>query len=239
MFGLHTVAAAWINPQRTCKRLLVTESALETLTPTLKRAAALGLDRPPPTPAGRLDLDRLVPGAVHQGVVLETSPLPEVDLDDFLALDPRPGFLVVLDQVTDPHNVGAVLRSAAAFGAGAVIVTERNAPDATGTLAKSASGALEVVPLVRVVNLARSLSQLRDAGYWCVGLDESGRRTLPELDLSGPVALVLGAEGEGLRRLTMERCDELTRLPTSGPVSTLNVSNAAAVGLYELARRRV
>ncbi|MDP9195517.1 MAG: RNA methyltransferase, partial [Pseudomonadota bacterium] len=142
------------------------------------------------------------------------------------------------DQVTDPHNVGAVLRSACAFGAMAVFLTEKNAPDTTPALAKSACGALEHVPLVRVTNLARALSDLQKSGFWCVGLAESGQRLLSDVDLTGRTALVLGAEGSGLRRLTMETCDEVVRLPATGPIPSLNVSNAAAVALYEVARRR-
>ncbi|EWY38096.1 ribosomal large subunit pseudouridine synthase [Skermanella stibiiresistens SB22] len=241
LFGLHPVAAAWTNPDRRCTRLLATEGALASLADAIERAKAAGLERPKPTVVERTELDRLLPpGAVHQGLVLDASPLPEVDLDDIV----RQGSLkdediiVVLDQVTDPHNVGAILRSAAAFGASAVVLPDRNAPEMTGTLAKSASGAAEVVPLVRIVNLARSLTELREAGYWCVGLDESGGKTLAQLGLKGKVALVMGAEGSGLRRLTMERCDEIARLPTGGPIGSLNVSNAAAVSLYELARLR-
>jgi 23S rRNA (guanosine2251-2'-O)-methyltransferase len=241
LFGLHPVAAAWTNSERRVHRLLATEAALAGLATAIEQAKAAKIDRPAPTLVERTDLDRLLPpGAVHQGLVLDAAPLPEVDLGDIV----RQGSLrdsdiiVLLDQVTDPHNVGAILRSAAAFGASAVVLPDRNAPEMTGTLAKSASGAAEVVPLVRVVNLSRSLTELREACYWCVGLDESGGRTLAQMTFQSRVALVLGAEGSGLRRLTMERCDEIARLPTSGPIGSLNVSNAAAVALYELARLR-
>jgi 23S rRNA (guanosine2251-2'-O)-methyltransferase len=204
----------------------------------MAEAARLGLSRPAPIQVDRAELDRLLPGAVHQGLVLDAAPLPELDVADLCrAAEARARDVVVLlDQVTDPHNVGAILRSAAAFGASAVVLPDRNAPEVTGTLAKSASGAVEVVPLVRVVNLARAMGELREAGYWCVGLDESGARGLAEVGVRDRVALVLGAEGSGLRRLTMERCDEVVRLPTRGPIGSLNVSNAAAVALYELVR---
>ncbi|MGQ9367788.1 23S rRNA (guanosine(2251)-2'-O)-methyltransferase RlmB [Azospirillum sp. ST 5-10] len=241
LYGVHPVAAAWTNPERRCRRLMVTDSGREALAAALERAAALGLERPAPTVVERLELDRLLPpGAVHQGAALDAGPLPEVGIEDVCAAaqTSADALVVVLDQVTDPHNVGAILRSASAFGARAVLVTERHAPEVTGVLAKSASGALEAVPLVRVTNLARALGELRDAGFWCVGLDESGARTLAELDLGGRTAVVLGAEGAGLRRLTRERCDAIARLPTGGPVGSLNVSNAAAVALYEVARRR-
>ncbi len=241
LYGLHSVAAAWLNPERECRRLLGTEGALASLGAALQQARTQGLNRPAPVTVGRQELDVLLPqGAVHQGVALEVGPLPEIDLEDLLRLpeEQLPGAVVVLDQVTDPHNVGAILRSAAAFGAGAVIVTERHAPETTGTLAKSASGAVDLIPLIRVTNLARSLADLQKAGYWCIGLDETGRRPLPELDLTGRIAIVLGAEGTGLRRLTQERCDDLARLPTTGAIATLNVSNAAAVALYEWVRKR-
>lgn len=242
LYGVHAVAAAWLNPERRCRALYVTDSGRDALAEALAAAAAQGLTRPAPTPVDRADLDRRLPtGAVHQGVALDAGPLPELDLDDLLrSVGDQPAFcLLALDQVTDPHNVGAILRSASAFGALAVIVTDRHAPETTGVLAKAASGALEAVPLVRVVNLARALESLREANVWCIGLDESGERPLAEIGLTGRVALVLGAEGAGLRRLTRERCDALARLPTQGPVGSLNVSNAAAVALYEVARSRV
>ncbi|HEY0832548.1 MAG TPA: 23S rRNA (guanosine(2251)-2'-O)-methyltransferase RlmB [Azospirillum sp.] len=241
MYGVHPVAAAWVNPERRVRRLLVTDSARDALAEAFAEAKRLGISRPEPTPVERAELDRMLPaGAVHQGVALDSGPLPEMGLDELCAaaaVDSRM-LIVVLDQVTDPHNVGAILRSAAAFGARGVLVTERHAPEVTGVLAKSASGALEAVPLIRVGNLAQALKELQQAGFWCVGLAESGARTLSQLDLDGRTAIVLGAEGPGLRRLTMERCDEIARLPTGGPIGSLNVSNAAAVALYEVARRR-
>ena len=239
LYGLHAVAAAWTNPKRRVKKLLVTESGLEALDPAMEAAHEAELDRPEPQLVDKDTLDRMLPpGAVHQGMALDAAPLPEIDVLD-LCTDPGPqDLVVVLDQVTDPHNVGAILRSSAVFGAKAVVVQDRHAPEVTGVLAKTASGALEAVPIVRATNLARALSDLRDAGFWCVGLAEEGARNLHEVDLSGRTALVLGSEGEGLRRLTAERCDELARLPTRPPIGSLNVSNAAAVALYEVARRR-
>lgn len=241
LYGLHPSAAAWVNPDRRVHRLLVTESGRAAMEPAMAEAKAKGLNRPGITRVERIDLDRMLPpGAVHQGIALDVAPLPEVGIEDVCAAaaSDSSALVVVLDQVTDPHNVGAILRSAAAFGARAVLVTERHAPETTGVLAKSASGALEVVPLVRVTNLARALGELQEAGFWSVGLAESGAQTLAQCNLTGRTALVMGAEGSGLRRLTMERCDVIARLPTQGPVGSLNVSNAAAVALYEVARLR-
>lgn len=242
LFGLHAAAAAWLNPERNVLRLCVTESGYEAFEETLDAAKKSGLRRPQPELRERADLDRMTPpGSVHQGVVVEAEPLEELTIEDVIvqaeAVDGGV-CVVILDQVTDPHNVGAILRSASAFGALAVIVTDRHAPEATGVLAKSASGALEVMPVARVGNLARALDDLRNAGFWVVGLAEEGPQTLAELDLTGRVALAMGAEGPGLRRLTRERCDLLARLPTQGPIGSLNVSNAAAVALYEVARKR-
>jgi 23S rRNA (guanosine2251-2'-O)-methyltransferase len=197
-------------------------------------------DRDPLQILDRAAFDRLLPeGAVHQGWALEVDPLPEADLDDVLrAAEVAQGrsIVLVLDQVSDPHNVGAILRSAAAFGALAVIIGEHGAPPATGVLAKAASGALDTVPLVRAVNLARALGKLKEGGFWCCGLDETAPASLASLDLGPRVALVLGSEGTGLRRLVRERCDYLARLPTRPMLPSLNVSNAAAVALYELMR---
>ncbi|PWC33482.1 23S rRNA (guanosine(2251)-2'-O)-methyltransferase RlmB [Azospirillum sp. TSO35-2] len=241
LYGLHPVSAAWTNPERRIHRLLVTDSGRAALEPAIAAARARGLARPEATPVDRTELDRLLPpGAVHQGVAVDTSPLPDVGIEDICneLAGATSAVIVALDQVTDPHNVGAILRSAAAFGARAVVVTERHAPETTGVLAKSASGALEAVPLVRVTNLARALTELQQHGFWSVGLAESGTSTLAQVNLTGKTVLVMGAEGSGLRRLTMERCDAVARLPTGGPVGSLNVSNAAAVALYEVARLR-
>ncbi len=239
IWGLHAVRAAWLNTQRRCLQLWLTEAGEAIFEKTLLESTEIGLARPSPKRVERYELDRLLPsGSVHQGIVLETLPLPEPQLHEVIDADTPPDLLIMLDQVTDPHNVGAILRSAAALGAGAVIMTERNAPSTTGVLAKSASGAIEYVPQIHVVNLARAIDDLQEAGYWCVGLAEEAKQDLSALDLSGRTVLVLGAEGEGLRHLTRQKCDELAHLPTGGPIGSLNVSNAAAVSLYEVRRQK-
>lgn len=239
IWGLHAVRAAWLNPKRRCYRLCLTEAGRAAFEATKAEAHEQLLKRPDAKLMERHELDRLVPpGSVHQGIVLETAPLPEPSLHEIIGGDNPPDLLLMLDQVTDPHNVGAILRSAAAFGAGAVIMTERNAPVITGVQAKAASGATEYLPQVHVVNLARALDELQEAGYWRIGLAEEGQKTIGELDLSGRTVLVLGNEGDGLRQLTRKKCDELARLPTGGPIGSLNVSNAAAVSLYEVRRQK-
>ena len=230
LWGRHAVLAALGNPDRKLLRLVATEDNAEEL-----RAA--GSIAPQILPKD--ELQRLLPqGAVHQGMALIAKPLKPLQVEDVLERvgDRKDAVIIALDQVTDPHNIGAVLRSAAAFGAAALMVPDRNVPDISGTLAKAASGAVEYVPILRVVNLNRSLEQLKKAGFWTVGLDGAAERTLASHALSGRVCLVLGSEGEGLRRLTREACDLMARLPTGGPVASLNVSNAAAIALYELAR---
>lgn len=237
MFGLHAVRAAWLNANRRCHRLWLTETAQQSLSEMFTQAEAQGLNRPNVSLVSREQLDEWFPDFVHQGVVLDGDSLGEQTIEDLLAASPS--LLVLLDQVTDPHNVGAILRSAAALNAGGVIVTERNSPNQTGTLAKTASGALDMVPLVHVVNIAQTIDKLRAAGYWCVGLAEQGQKNLHDVDMTGKAVLVLGAEGDGLRRLTRERCDELAKLPTSAALPSLNVSNAAAIGLYEVFKQRL
>ncbi|MEA2755876.1 MAG: rRNA (guanosine2251-2-O)-methyltransferase [Aliidongia sp.] len=231
LWGRHAVLAALANPARKLLRLVATED---------NAAELQALGGPAPQILGKDELQRLLPpSAVHQGMALVAKPLRPLGIEDVIeGLDGRAdAVVVVLDQVTDPHNIGAVLRSAAAFGAAALIVPDRNAPDISGTLAKSASGAVEHVPLVRVVNLNRTLDQLKKAGFWTVGLDGAAERTLASHKLSGRVCLVLGSEGEGMRRLTRESCDLMAKLPTGGPIASLNVSNAAAIALYELVRK--
>jgi len=209
------------------------------LTATREGAAKLSrLTSATPEILDRQAFERLLPaGAVHQGVALSADPLVQPGLEDVIARAGETATVLVLDQVTDPHNIGAILRSAAAFGATAVVRPEHGAPQATGVVAKSASGALETVPLVTVGNLARALDRLKSTGFWLLGLDSGAAQTLAAAPANGRTALVLGAEGKGLRRLTRERCDLLVRLPTRPPIASLNVSNAAAVALYELARR--
>lgn len=241
LYGIHPVLAALANPRRRAMRVLLTADAESSLGPrldVLAQSHPSGL--PKPEILTRDSIERMLPrGAVHQGVAAQVQGLDDTDIEDICrATDGQDGArVVILDQVTDPHNVGAVIRSAAAFGAAAVILPERNSPGDGGVLAKAASGALERVPLVRVVNLARALGRLKQAGFWCVGLDGDAQMPINEADLSGKVALVLGAEGEGLRRLTREHCDLMVRIPISRGIESLNVSNAAAVVLYELARR--
>ena len=233
LYGQHAVAAALANPGRRLRRLVVTEEAAATLTQRLPQPWPLA---PETVERGRID-HLLGRDIAHQGVALLADPLAPPVLQHVLE---RAGPILVLDQVTDPRNVGAILRSARAFGAAAVIVQERNAPEETGTLAKAASGALETVPLLRAVNLARTLVALKASGCWVVGLDSSGKSLVGSALAERRVALVLGSEGEGLRRLTRDTCDEVAGIAmpgAGGGLDSLNVSAAAAVALYELGRR--
>jgi len=228
MYGWHTVTAALANPARRLRKLLATENAA-------RRLADEGVSSPikPELVRPSAIAERLTPDAVHQGLYLETDQLPSPAVEDL----PAQGVVLVLDQITDPHNVGAIFRSAAAFGVTAIVTTQRHSPDATGALAKAASGALEYVPLISVQNLARGLTALRQSGFLVVGLDSSGDADLATLPLRTPLALVLGAEGKGLRQLTKETCDHVARIELPGTIKSLNVSNAAALGLYVASRR--
>ena len=236
LYGLHAVSAALKNPFRDCHDLLMTPDAAARLASTLESLSPGQI--PSIRNVGAADVETVLPnGAVHQGIALRTSRLAPAFLDDACApqTDAR-NLVMVLDHVTDPQNVGAVLRSAAAFGARALVVTQSNAPAESSSLAKAASGALDILPYIQVTNLARALDQLAELGYWRIGLAAQTESLLGEIDLSGNVALVLGAEGSGLRRLTATKCDKLARLPTQAGFPDLNVSNAAAVALYEIAR---
>ncbi len=230
-WGRHAVIAALANPERVVRKVWGTREALG------------ALDLPPILPvvyAEVADLGRMVPGdAPHQGLVAEVDPLEDMWLGDLLEQgrdDNRT--VLVLDQVTDPHNVGAILRSAAAFSALGIVTQDRHTPPESGTVARAASGALELVPWVRVVNLARALDEIAEAQYWRIGLTGNARDPLDAALGEGKTALVLGAEGEGMRQNTEAHCDALARLPISPKVESLNVSNAAAIALYAAATRK-
>jgi 23S rRNA (guanosine2251-2'-O)-methyltransferase len=228
LYGWHTVTMALANPQRRIRKLTLTENAA-------RRLADENIDpRVAPEIVRPQEIDRLLsPDAVHQGLLAEADPLPSPDI----ATLKQEGMVLVLDQITDPHNVGAILRSAAAFAVKAIVTTARHSPEATGVLAKAASGALELVPMVTVQNLARALTALNERGFQTVGLDSEGSEDLSELALREPLALVLGAEGKGLRQLTRETCSVVARLDMPGEIKSLNVSNAAVLSLYVCAVR--
>ncbi|OJW51161.1 MAG: 23S rRNA (guanosine(2251)-2'-O)-methyltransferase RlmB [Alphaproteobacteria bacterium 41-28] len=229
LWGVHACQAALRNPKRRCFRLLMTESI----------AKEQGLSKEGHSYKVEIldasSLSRLLPeGAVHQGIAMEVAPLQESPLLELRNVSV--GVLIVLDQVTDPHNVGAIIRTARALRTLGVVMTDRNAPPLNGVLAKAASGALESLPVWQVTNLARTLDDLKKEGFWTVGLDEKAPKMLSKADLPQKVALIMGAEGEGLRRLTQEKCDFLTKLTTDPTFPTLNVSIATALALYELVR---
>jgi 23S rRNA (guanosine2251-2'-O)-methyltransferase len=228
LYGWHPVKTALENPARRIRRLLATENALRRL-----NEDHVPLRVEPELVRPQTIAQRLSPDALHQGLLVEADPLPAPALEDIVPA----GIVLVLDQITDPHNVGAIARSAAAFAVSAIVTTARHSPEATGVLAKSASGALEYVPLVTVPNLARALAALKERGYLVVGLDSSGAVDFAAAALRSPLALVLGAEGKGLRHLTLATCDQVARLDVPGKIKSLNVSNAAALALYLASRR--
>ena len=232
LFGVHPVEAALRNPSRPILRLMMTENAEHRL------AEAVAARHAMPERVSPRDLDRLLgEDTVHQGVLLETEVLEEPDIPT-LAARSDAGPLIVLDQVTDPHNVGAILRSAAVFGAAGLVMTRRHSPPLDGTLAKSASGALELVPVALVQNLARAIAELKEHACVTLGLDGTAETRIEDEPLTGRIALVLGAEGKGLRELTRTSCDRLVRIATNGPIGSLNVSNAAAISLHHAAWKR-
>lgn len=228
LYGWHTVAEALRNPKRRIRTLLATENGA-------KRLAEEGIAAEPTiVPVREID-KRLAatPDALHQGLFAEADTLPAPRLEAM----PAEGVTLVLDQITDPHNVGAIVRSAAAFGVTCIVTTARHSPEATGVLAKSASGGLEHVPFVMVQNLARAMEALREQGYLLVGLDSEGEKDLEDVALRQPLALVLGAEGKGLRQLTGQTCDVVARIDMPGAIKSLNVSNACALSLYAATTR--
>jgi 23S rRNA (guanosine2251-2'-O)-methyltransferase len=214
LYGLHAVRAALANPRRKLKRAVLTERAKEEI-----GAKLLGRIRHE-VADGDAVARLLPPGAVHQGAALSCEPLPKLGLEDALAPSPRRRIVLVLDQISDPHNAGAILRSAAAFGVSAVVVQDRHAPPESGALAKSASGALDIVPIVTVVNIARALEQLGELDFWRIALAGDGEASLKDAAGTGDVAMVLGSEGSGIRRLVRERCDTAAFLPNSGAAKT-------------------
>ena len=230
LYGRHPVLAALRNPERRCRRLAATKNAAAWL-------AEQGWTDKAPDDLKPGEIDRLLPaGAVHQGLAGEFTDLPRARLKEACHAS-RPGPVLVLDQVTDPQNVGALIRVAAAFGCQAVVAQDRRTPPVSGALAKAAAGLAETVPIVRVVNVARALEALRDMGFTVAGLAGEGAQALPGYAPNGPIALVAGAEGSGLRQLVAQTCDDLVAIPMAAGVESLNVSTATAVALYALTNR--
>lgn len=226
LYGTHACEAALANENRDIVRMMGSAQAVDRF-----RNARTGLSV---DVVEARTLEKVLPeGAVHQGIALEVAPLEPLDLQDVIT-DKKP--LLMLDQVTDPHNVGAILRSAAAFGVGGVIVPKDHAPQEGGVMAKAACGAMDMVPIVTVTNLAHCIGELRDAGYWMAGLDGSTEKSISLAKDYMPICLVMGAEGKGLRRLTADSCDVLLKIPMDSRMESLNVSNAAAIALYEVFR---
>ena len=225
IYGFHPVSEALHNPRRKFVRLLATKNATDRITSKINAEIVLPKE-----------LDRLVGAdAVHQGLVLDALPLNQPRLDQI----ERKGLILLLDQITDPHNVGAIMRSCAAFGATAVVTTARHSPEASGVLFKAASGGYEHVPYVKVTNLARAIAELKEYGFFIIGLDSEAKVTIEAAATPPPIAVVLGAEGKGLRQLTRQTCDVIARLDMPGAIRSLNVSNAAAVTLYALTRPKI
>lgn len=231
IYGYHSVTAAIRNPERKKFKLVATNLRAKKLQTDLPNVSPEILDRK--------EIGKLLPyAAIHQGIALLVQPLKPQTLEHIIKGALAQAVVLVLDQVTDPHNIGSVLRNGAAFGANAVVLTTRNSTSGESTLAKAASGALEIIPLVRSTNLARALDQLKGANFWRIGLADNASERLDSAPLTSRVALILGAEGRGLRRLTRKNCDMLVSLPTQSPIKSINVSSASATALYEISRQR-
>lgn len=241
LYGIHAVYEAWVNPKRHIHSLYITENALANFDKALKTAHDRGLKRPAPEIINKEQLDASTPmGSVHQGIGLNCQALAEIDINDIIRAEEikEHSVIIILDQVTDPHNVGAIIRSSCAFGAGGMILQKKHAPELMGVLAKTACGGVEHLPIAYETNLTRSIETLQEAGYVALGLAEEGTNNLSEMSAQhSKIVLVLGAEGDGLRRLVREQCNILVALPTAGAISSLNVSNAAAVALFAVMTR--
>lgn len=237
LFGVHAVREAWTNPKRYVHALFITQNALKDFEAFL----ATDAKRPAPTIVEKEELDRAFPsGTVHQGIALSAQPLAELSVKDIIikaqAKDDQKSVIVMLDQVTDPHNVGAILRSACAFGADGVVMQTRHTPEMGGILAKTACGAVDHIPVAYETNLSRALETLKEHHYTVIGMDEHAEKRFTDLPSYERAVIVLGAEGPGMRRLIRDHCDVLVTLPTKKPINSLNVSNAAAVALYALCK---
>ncbi len=232
LYGVHACFAALENETRQFFRIFVTQKYHADV---VKKDYGCPVD----IVTGEQLAKLIGEDSVHQGIAIDARPLPEKSLEDIIENSAESSSLLVLDQVTDPHNIGAILRSCAVFGIDALVLTERHSPKVTGVLAKIASGALEKVPLIYIGNMVQALNQMKKCGYWISGLAEEGDQFAHQMKFDGKTALVMGAEGSGLRRMTRETCDILVKLPTSDTFSTLNVSNAAAIILYEAHRQNL
>ncbi len=259
LYGLHAVREAWLNESRTIHTLYLTEQAQRGFEQTILEARKNGLRRPDPQIIEKHKLEKMLPrGAVHQGIALSCTPAEEYDVQDFIIKSNTQDktVLCILDQVTDPHNVGAILRSASAFGISGVIMQKKHAPTLDGVLAKTACGAVDHIPVAQATNLSRTIKELQDEGFFVYGMDEHSNKEIGDVmknqkhrpsnttqkptdiceppDESTKIVIVLGSEGDGIRRLVKDGCDEMVKLPTQGAIASLNVSNAAAVAFYAL-----
>ncbi len=236
IYGFHAVSEAWLNEERVINALYITQQSCHGFEESMVEARRNGLKRPDPVIIDKQKLEKMFPrGAVHQGIAISCPPLEQSDIHDFIILSrsKEKTTLVILDQVTDPHNVGAILRSACAFGVDGLIMQKKHAPELTGVLAKTACGAIEHVPVAYETNLTRAIETLQKEGFFAIGMDERGQ-DISEIDIPDKCVIILGAEGAGIRRLIKDNCDILARLPMTGAMPSINVSNAAAVTFYAL-----
>ena len=240
LYGLHAVREAWLNEERDVHALYLTPQSQNSFEKEIHEARKNGLNRPQPQIIDKHQVEKMLPkGVVHQGIALSCSPAPEYDIQDFIIRADTEGksAIAILDQVTDPHNVGAILRSASAFGLDGIIMQKKHAPELDGVLAKTACGAVDHMPVAKVTNLSRAIEELQESGFFVIGLDEHSDQNINQIESFDKTALVLGSEGEGIRRLIREKCDHIVKLPTQGRIASLNVSNAAAVTFFTIKNR--